>query len=60
MHSSGLLFEYVQGMNVIAGMFLYSLDEPLAFACFHTFMLYNCPLYFQPDLQGAHTAVKVN
>nr|QBH67530.1 RAB domain-containing cell division control protein [Ustilago esculenta] len=46
-------FSYVQGMNVLAAPFLYTLQSEVeAFRCFSRFIEYCCPLYVQPTLAG--------
>ena len=55
-----LNFTYVQGMNVLAAPFLYTLPSELeAFYCFSRFIEYHCPLYVQPTLEGVHRGLKV-
>ncbi|CAE7171655.1 unnamed protein product, partial [Rhizoctonia solani] len=56
-----LPFRYVQGMNVLAAPFLYSLSSELeAFHCFSRFIEIECPLYVQPTLEGVHRGLKVD
>jgi len=55
-----LNFTYVQGMNVLAAPFLYTLPSELeAFYCFSRFIESHCPLYVQPTLEGVHRGLKV-
>lgn len=49
-------FTYVQGMNVIAGPFLYVMPELDSFACFCKLVTYHCPRYVSPNLIGVHDA----
>jgi len=49
--------EYVQGMNVLCGSFLYVLPEIEAFYCFYNLMKYRCEQYVIHDLPGAHAAL---
>jgi cell cycle arrest protein BUB2 len=59
-HSDQLGFTYVQGMNVLAAPFLYSLPSELeAFWCFTRFIEERCPLYVQPTLEGVHRGLGV-
>lgn len=54
-------FTYVQGMNVLAAPFLYTLPSELeAFHCFCSFIEHSCPLYVQPTLEGVHRGLKVS
>jgi cell cycle arrest protein BUB2 len=54
-------FTYVQGMNVLAAPFLYTMpSEVEAFYCFSKFIEVCCPLYVQPTLEGVHRGLKVN
>lgn len=58
--SSQLGFTYVQGMNVLAAPFLYTMpSEVEAFYCFAKFIEECCPLYVQPTLEGVHRGLKV-
>lgn len=58
--SQQLGFTYVQGMNVLAAPFLYTLPSELeAFFCFSKFIEESCPLYVQPTLEGVHRGLKV-
>ena len=51
---------YVQGMNVLAAPFLYTMpSEVEAFYCFSKFIEVCCPLYVQPTLEGVHRGLKV-
>lgn len=53
-------FTYVQGMNVLAAPFLYTMPSELeAFFCFSKFIEECCPLYVQPTLEGVHRGLKV-
>ena len=53
-------FTYVQGMNVLAAPFLYTMPSELeAFYCFSTFIEVTCPAYVQPTLEGVHRGLKV-
>lgn len=53
-------FTYVQGMNVLAAPFLYTMPSELeAFFCFSKFIEEACPLYVQPTLEGVHRGLKV-
>jgi len=53
-------FTYVQGMNVLAAPFLYTLPSELeAFFCFSKFIEVCCPLYVQPTLDGVHRGLKL-
>ena len=55
-----LTFTYVQGMNVLAAPFLYTMPSELdAFFCFSRFIEYCCPLYVQQTLDGVHRGLKV-
>jgi cell cycle arrest protein BUB2 len=54
-----LVFSYVQGMNVLAAPFLYTLPELDAFYTFSNFILHSCPLYVQPALEGVHCGIKL-
>jgi len=54
-------FTYVQGMNVLAAPFLYTMPSELeAFYCFSNFIEQSCPLYVQPTLEGVHRGLKVS
>ena len=54
-------FTYVQGMNVLAAPFLYTMPSELeAFFCFAKFIEDSCPLYVQPTLEGVHRGLKVS
>lgn len=58
--SDHLGFTYVQGMNVLAAPFLYTMPSELeAFFCFAKFIEESCPLYVQPTLEGVHRGLKV-
>jgi hypothetical protein len=53
-------FTYVQGMNVLAAPFLYTMPSELeAFFCFAKFIEEVCPTYVQPTLEGVHHGLKV-
>ncbi|KAF8971039.1 bub2 protein [Flammula alnicola] len=53
-------FTYVQGMNVLAAPFLYTMpSEVEAFFCFAKFIEESCPLYVQPTLEGVHRGLKL-
>ncbi|KII92142.1 hypothetical protein PLICRDRAFT_172278 [Plicaturopsis crispa FD-325 SS-3] len=53
-------FTYVQGMNVLAAPFLYTMPSELeAFFCFSKFIEQSCPLYVQPTLEGVHRGLKL-
>lgn len=55
-----LSFTYVQGMNVLAAPFLYTLPSEIeAFFCFSQFIENSCPLYVQQTLEGVHRGLKV-
>ncbi|KAH8108529.1 rab domain-containing cell division control protein [Phellopilus nigrolimitatus] len=55
-----LTFTYVQGMNVLAAPFLYTLPSELeAFFCFSRFIEHSCPLYVQQTLEGVHRGLKL-
>ena len=58
--SNQLGFTYVQGMNVLAAPFLYTMPSEIeAFWCFSKFIEECCPLYVQPTLEGVHRGLKV-
>ncbi|KAF9070900.1 bub2 protein [Rhodocollybia butyracea] len=53
-------FTYVQGMNVLAAPFLYTMPSELeAFFCFSKFIEESCPLYVQPTLEGVHRGLRL-
>ncbi|KAI8455339.1 rab-GTPase-TBC domain-containing protein [Phakopsora pachyrhizi] len=53
-------FTYVQGMNVLAAPFLYTMPSELeAFYSFTRFIEFHCPLYVQPTLEGVHRGLKL-
>ncbi|KAJ3864482.1 MAG: bub2 protein [Lentinula lateritia] len=53
-------FTYVQGMNVLAAPFLYTMPSELeAFSCFSKFIEESCPLYVQPTLEGVHRGLRL-
>lgn len=57
---TGPSFTYVQGMNVLAAPFLYTMPSELeAFYCFSNFIEVMCPSYVQPTLEGVHRGLKV-
>lgn len=45
---------YVQGMNCIAGVFLYLMPELDAFYCFKKLASAYCPLYYCENIEGAY------
>jgi len=56
-----LEFTYVQGMNVLAAPFLYTMPSEIeAFFCFSKFIEEACPLYVQPTLEGVHRGLRVS
>ncbi|KAG7449786.1 TBC-domain-containing protein [Guyanagaster necrorhizus] len=58
--SHQLGFTYVQGMNVLAAPFLFTMPSELeAFYCFSKFIEESCPLYVQPTLDGVHRGLKL-
>ena len=58
--NASLTFTYVQGMNVLAAPFLYTMPSELdAFYCFSRFIEHCCPLYVQQTLDGVHRGLKV-
>ncbi|KAJ3749215.1 bub2 protein [Lentinula detonsa] len=58
--SDQLGFTYVQGMNVLAAPFLYTMPSELeAFFCFSKFIEESCPLYVQPTLEGVHRGLRL-
>ncbi|KZT23917.1 bub2 protein [Neolentinus lepideus HHB14362 ss-1] len=58
--TQSLAFTYVQGMNVLAAPFLYTMPSELeAFFCFSKFIEECCPLYVQPTLEGVHRGLKL-
>ncbi|KAF8936297.1 hypothetical protein BGZ58_004362 [Dissophora ornata] len=56
---TGVSFTYVQGMNVLAAPFLYTMTEVEAFYSYSNLLKYCCPLYVQPALQGVHCGIKL-
>ncbi|KAF9900821.1 hypothetical protein EC991_006880, partial [Linnemannia zychae] len=52
-------FTYVQGMNVLAAPFLYTMTEMETFYSYSNFIKNCCPLYVQPTLQGVHCGIKL-
>ena len=53
-------FSYVQGMNVLAAPFLYTMPSEIeAFYCFSRFIEVCCPLYVQPTLAGVHKGLQL-
>jgi len=60
MDDEQLGFTYVQGMNVLAAPFLYTMSSEVeAFFCFAKFIEEACPLYVQPTLEGVHRGLKL-
>ncbi|TDL14174.1 TBC-domain-containing protein, partial [Rickenella mellea] len=58
--TSQLSFTYVQGMNVLAAPFLYTMPSEIeAFYCFARFIEFSCPLYVQQTLEGVHRGLKL-
>ncbi|TDL14171.1 TBC-domain-containing protein, partial [Rickenella mellea] len=58
--TSQLSFTYVQGMNVLAAPFLYTIPSEIeAFYCFARFIEFSCPLYVQQTLEGVHRGLKL-
>lgn len=57
--SDPLTFSYVQGMNLLAGVFLYVMPELDAFHCFTQFITKVCPAVIQPNLEGVRAAARV-
>jgi len=60
-HSCGLSskLSYVQGMNVVCAPFLYVMPEVDAFFAFSQLVKFNCPLYFNPGIEGAFAGLKL-
>ncbi|KAG0139576.1 hypothetical protein CROQUDRAFT_54508 [Cronartium quercuum f. sp. fusiforme G11] len=57
---SSFEFTYVQGMNVLAAPFLYTMKSELeAFYSFTRFIEFHCPLYVQPTLEGVHSGLQL-
>ncbi|GAA96411.1 uncharacterized protein L969DRAFT_95740 [Mixia osmundae IAM 14324] len=55
-----LQFNYVQGMNVLAAPFLYTMPSEIeAYKCFTNFIQVRCPLYVQPTLEGVHRGLEL-
>ncbi|KAI0027866.1 rab-GTPase-TBC domain-containing protein [Vararia minispora EC-137] len=53
-------FTYVQGMNVLAAPFLYTMPSALeAFLCFAKPIKEVCPTYVRPTLEGVHHGLKL-
>ncbi|KAJ7585197.1 bub2 protein [Mycena floridula] len=53
-------FTYVQGMNVLAAPFLYTMPSEIeAFFSFSKFIEESCPAYVQPTLDGVHKGLKL-
>ena len=50
---------YVQGMNCIAGVFLYQMPELDAFYCFKKLAYSYCPLYYCESIEGAYTGTQL-
>lgn len=60
MDATTLMPADVQGMNVLAAPFLYTLPSELeAFHCFSRFIELSAPLYVQPTLEGVHRGLRV-
>ncbi|KAF9981428.1 hypothetical protein BGZ75_007296 [Mortierella antarctica] len=59
LQETGVSFTYVQGMNVLAAPFLYTMSEMEAFYSYSNFLKFCCPLYVQPTLQGVHCGIKL-
>lgn len=60
--SSGdiIISPYVQGMNVIAGPFLYICkSEPQSFTLFYNLLMVHMPRYITPNLNGTMDGVKL-
>ncbi|KAG9296943.1 hypothetical protein G9A89_006898 [Geosiphon pyriformis] len=57
--SGSTSISYVQGMNVLAAPFLYTMCELDAFFSFAVFIRSCCPLYVTPTLQGVHCGLKL-
>jgi Rab-GTPase-TBC domain len=56
-----MAFGYVQGMNVLAAPFLYTMPSEIeAFYTFSKFIEQCCPLYVQPTLDGVHRGLTVS
>eukprot|EP01135_Chromosphaera_perkinsii_P002925 Nk52_evm36s230 gene=Nk52_evmTU36s230 len=55
----GLSFSYVQGMNVLAAPFLFSMPEIDAFYSFAKLVREYCPTYVQPTLVGVHAGLNI-
>ncbi|RKP34530.1 rab-GTPase-TBC domain-containing protein [Dimargaris cristalligena] len=52
-------FTYVQGMNVLAAPFLYTMHELDAFYALNTLLHRHCPTYVQPTLIGVHAGLNL-
>ncbi|EJD55104.1 bub2 protein [Auricularia subglabra TFB-10046 SS5] len=58
--ADALDFTYVQGMNVLAAPFLYTMpSEVEAFFAFSRFIEVCCPRYVQPTLDGVHRGLRL-
>jgi len=57
--STGSKLSYVQGMNVVCAPFLYVMPEVDAFFAFSQLVKFNCPLYFNPGIEGAFAGLKL-
>jgi hypothetical protein len=57
---SDISFTYVQGMNVLAAPFLFTMSEMEAFYAYSNLLKHCCPLYVQPTLAGVHCGIKVS
>ena len=57
--SQQLGFTYVQGMNILAAPFLYTMPSELEAFFFANFIEESCPLYVQPTLEGVHRGLRV-
>ncbi|KDN42737.1 TBC-domain-containing protein [Tilletiaria anomala UBC 951] len=56
----GYEFTYVQGMNVLAAPFLFTMPTELeAYYCLKRFIEVCCPLYVQPTLVGVHKGLQL-
>lgn len=49
----------MQGLNLVAGVFLYVMPELLAFSALDTLMRAQCPLYADSTLAGPTHALQV-
>jgi hypothetical protein len=55
-HEQGRSYSYVQGLNIICGMFLYNCSEINAFTCLCAFTMRYAPSHYTHDIAGAHRA----